>query len=199
MQEEKQEQVKRDHKAETLKKKTDITPLINQNIIIEVIHLKKNDKWQNNITNRNNRFFKNSLRRNKEVLNKHNSIPKTQHPLLSNWPVKQEKAPIKLHDKAQHLDYATGQAGKPTGSVHVWTYCSSEHGSKNVISGHLEGRHGLVDVLVQAVILHSVAGTQTVLPATALSQEEDLKSRKKMKQIAARSQINLIDVQMLIK
>lgn len=46
MQEEKQEQVKRDHKAETLKKKkkTDITPLINQNIIIEVIHLKKNDK-----------------------------------------------------------------------------------------------------------------------------------------------------------
>lgn len=80
-----------------------------------------------------------------------------------------------LHDKAQRLDNATGQAGRPTGSVQVWTHYSSQRGSKNVVSGHLEGRHGLVDVLVQAVILHGVARTQTVLPAAALNEEVDLK------------------------
>lgn len=51
-------------------------------------------------------------------------------------------------------------------------------GSKDIVSGHLEGRHGLVDVLVQAVILHCVAGAQAVFPAPTLSQKEDLKKKR---------------------
>lgn len=92
--------------------------------------------------------------------------------MLSSRPVKQEKASIRPHDKARPLNNAKleGQLALCRST----TYCSSEPGSENVVSGHLEGRHGLVDVLVQAVILHGVAGTQTVLPAAALSQEEDL-------------------------
>lgn len=56
---------------------------------------------------------------------------------------------------------------------------STERGSEYIVSGHLEGRHGLVDVLVQAVIFHRVAGTQAVFPASTLSQEEDLKKEAK--------------------
>lgn len=69
--------------------------------------------------------------------------------------VKQKKASIKL--QAQHLYNMTSQPGGSAGPAQVWTYCSSE--SKDVVSGHLERWHGLVDILVQAVILNSVSGT----------------------------------------
>lgn len=55
--------------------------------------------------------------------------------------------------------------------------------SEDIVSGHLQGRHGLVDVLVQAVVLHRVPGTQTIFPAPALSQEEDLKGSRRMSEI----------------
>lgn len=40
--------------------------------------------------------------------------------------------------------------------------------SEDVILSHLEGRHGLVDILVQPMILHIVARTQAVPPAPTL-------------------------------
>lgn len=51
--------------------------------------------------------------------------------------------------------------------------------SEDIVSGHLQGRHGLDDVLVQAVVLHRVPGAQTLFPTSALSQEEDLRRSKK--------------------
>lgn len=75
-------------------------------------------------------------------------------------------------------------------------------GSKDIVSGHLQGRHGLVDVLVQAVILHRVAGAQAVFPAPTLSQQEDLKKKRqrdRKKRNADCYHINLTDVQVLIK
>lgn len=49
--------------------------------------------------------------------------------------------------------------------------------SKDVIVGHLERRHGLVDVLVEPVILHP-AWAEAVPPAATLSQQHQLHKRK---------------------
>lgn len=110
------------------------------------------------------------MQKKKEVL----TNLKTQHPLLTDWPVERKQA----INQALRQSTASQQCRRPrkkANSVQVYTYWSSERQSKNVVSGHLERRHGLVDILVQAVILHGVAGAQAVLPATTLSQEEDLK------------------------